>query len=331
MKKILAAILLLAGIGYATNNYVIRVPVVASYSDGGVKAKPTYDSVKFYGGIYYDTLIKAIGYTASPDSFEVDSSLGTVVYCTTTTPGVRITHTILYPSGNKDFLADYFEPKGPGNDAGALYRMLVGVIDTSVTPNVTTYPEGTKVTWRYYGSTREHYIGYTNSLGHVTVGVSLSPIVTPFTGYGSIYTVVPTRPGVSFASSSVIVDTVVATSSSVLGYNFIDTVFGYSTVPTSMSAVYLTMSDFESEYIANVKITASCQKKWNSCADRWFAMKEQEMGYTDANGYIEFSLPRSSCIENSKIDIYASYGGEFGRKLGSFTIPDSTSFAIKGE
>jgi len=315
MKKIIILFVIM-GMALWVQARVIRVPVGASFSDGGVRAVPDSLRASFYGATDSDTLIKSIKYVS--DSLSTDSTLRTITYCTTSSPGVMIKYDIYYASGTKDRVYDYYEPQAKGNDPTSIYRMYVGIIDTSATPDDTTMTNAAKVTFRYGSSGDDHQSIFTNSYGYADFNVTLK----------GLYSVTVEKAGATFTRENLLIDSVVDFSGTVVGYNFLDTIYGYGVYSSSKCYVSLNLNDFGYDYVEGVKVVASVKKRWNSCTNTWFALNEQVMGYTNSSGYLEFELPRSSCIDDSKIRITTSYGNNQDSKLGDFTIPDSTTYVL---
>jgi hypothetical protein len=236
---------------------VIRVPVGASFADGGVRAVPDSLRASFYGATDSDTLIKSIKYVS--DSLSTDSTLRTITYCTTSSPGVLVKYDIYYNSGNKDRVYDYYEPTVPGSTPTSVYRLYVGIIDTSATPDDTTITANARVTWNYGVTTQTHQTQFTNTSGYADFNVTL----------GGLYTVSAQRAGASFTNENISVASTNSQSGSVSGYNFVDTLYGYGVYSSAKCWVSLNLTDYGFDNVEGVRIVASCPKKYNTCTSTW--------------------------------------------------------------
>ena len=146
---------------------------------------------------------------------------------------------------------------------------------------------------------------------------------------GATYTINVNKAGHSFDGYSLAISNTVTYDTGIV-FQYTDSISGTNNTSTSLCAVYFTMQSFPGEGVKNVSITtkmASRRQIYNTCSDSWYPEVEQYAGRTDSNGYITFNIPRSSCINDKKVEIYASYGSET-RKIGKWVIPDSTSHEL---
>ena len=133
-----------------------------------------------------------------------------------------------------------------------------------------------------------------------------------------VYTIIVSRAGHSFSAFALTIpDTVTWATDSVFQYK--DSVSG--TDNTTNSSCFATISvgnDFGLTNYQNAMVTATIKKSWNSCTDKWIIFNEEVLGYTNSDGELDIELPRSTCIDDKKIKLYAN-----GEYLGKWIIPDS--------